>query len=472
MSSLHTPAYSPTNCKIGVIHVGLGAFHRAHQAFYFDAMMERTGDLGWGIAAVNMRAPDSNGFDKAAVADGYVLQTINGDGVTDYRHIRAHIHYADWAKDAAAAANLAASPDVQAITITVTESGYCMTENGNLNTADGAIAAEIAGKSGTTIYAYLRAALRARKTSNAGPITVMCCDNLRYNGTMLGRNFRSYLAACGDHDLLAWIEQNTSFPCSMVDRITPKPKPELADEISAKFGVNNVQAVLSEDFIQWVLEDNFAGRRPALDAVGVEIVEDVEPFEETKIRVLNGGHTGLTYLGALKGIKTFDRAMADPELAAHFDAYQTTEVLPALGDDMPLDLNSYLDKIRERFNNSNIADTVERICMDGVSKFSIFILPTVHTCFENGKVPKYGIRSIASWYVFARRIARGEMQFNYLEPNLDVITPYFDDETCRKFATSEQLWRDLPSKFPAFVSLLTAEIEQVEKDYPVLVSAK
>ena len=110
--------------------------------------------------------------------------------------------------------------------------------------------------------------------------------------------------------------------------------------------------------------------------------------------------------------------------------------------------------------------------MDGVSKFSIFILPTVHTCFENGKVPKYGIRSIASWYVFARRIARGEMQFNYLEPNLDVITPYFDDETCRKFATSEQLWRDLPSKFPAFVSLLTAEIEQVEKDYPVLVSAK
>jgi D-arabinitol 4-dehydrogenase len=466
MTKLITSNYNPKECKIGVVHVGLGAFHRAHQAYYFDALMGHSGDASWGIAAVNMRAPDSAAFSASEAADGYILKAIDADGVEENRHIRAHIAFEDWSKDRTAAAALVALPEVQIVSITVTESGYYMTKDHKLDVGDAAIAAEIEGDPGGSIYAYLRAALGARAASGAGPVTVMCCDNLRYNGKILGRNFRTYLTACGDHELLDWINLNTSFPSSMVDRITPKPTAKMAEEVAAEFDLPNVQAVLCEDFIQWVIEDDFAGRRPELDSVGADMVADVEPFEEAKIRILNGGHTCMAYLGALSGYGTFDQALADPVLERHFDGYEQSEVLPALGEDQPLDLTKYLATVKRRFQNKNIADTIERICFDGVSKMGIFILPTIATCFENGVEPKFGITSVASWYVLAKRAHSGEIDFNYVDPNKDMLLPFFDDDSHQKFTTSKLLWHDLPQKFPAFSTLLTAEINRIDQEYP------
>jgi D-arabinitol 4-dehydrogenase len=153
-------------------------------------------------------------------------------------------------------------------------------------------------------------------------------------------------------------------------------------------------------------------------------------------------------------------------LQTHFDGYEQTEVLPALGSDLPLDLPAYLATVKRRFQNTNIADTIERICFDGVSKMGIFILPTVATCFENGTVPNFGIASIASWYVLAKRVHQGVLDFNYVDPNKAVLLPFFDDESHQGFATSKLLWHDLPTKFPAFSTLLAAEIDRIEQVYP------
>lgn len=470
--TLETSTYDRAACSVGVVHVGLGAFHRAHQAVYFDQLMDKTGDLSWGIAAVNLREADAPLLENMRESDGYVLKTISTNGSVDYRKIRAHIAFADWSNDADHAEVLLSRPEVKLVTITVTESGYYMREDGGLNVADPQIHAEINGGQKTTIYAYLRAGLLRRAVSQSGKLTILCCDNLRQNGKLLKRNFGEYLAACGDDQLAAWVGANVTFPCSMVDRITPRPTPDTADEIATLFNRANDSSVLAEDFIQWVIEDNFRGPKPPLDKVGVELVDDVDPYEETKIRVLNGGHTGIAYLGALKGLDTFDQAMGDPEILDHFTRFENEEVLPALGDEMPLDLNAYLETITSRFHNSYIADDIARICMDGFSKMGIFILPTARRCFEIGITPILAITSIASWYVFAKHEHAGLVEFDYIDPGKHLLIPYFADQTGTSFAKSEQLWGDLPDEYPAFVALLTEQIANLEAQYPLTETPK
>lgn len=472
MSSAESPLllatrYDRSACEIGIVHVGPGAFHRAHQAYYFDAMMEKTSDLTWGIAAVNLRSAEAEDLSALKNAkDGYVLKAVSATGKSDYRLVRSHIAFADWSQDAEAAENLLALPGVKLVTITVTESGYYLNEDKHLNQDDSVIKAEISGDNKTSVYAYLREGLSRRRRENAGPLTVLCCDNLRSNGALLERSFYNYLKLCDDQELIDWLTDNASFPSSMVDRITPKSAKQLFDEVAQLFGLNNNPAVLSEDFIQWVIEDNFAGSRPPLDQVGVQIVSSVEPYEETKIRVLNGGHTGLTYLGALGGYQTFDQAIADPKLLEHFLSYENEEVLPVLPDDLPFDKSDYLSVITSRFQNPYVADSLQRICMDGVSKFPIFILPTIIDSFKRGHIPHRAIESIASWYIFAKRIHDGHMRFEYIEPNMHLLEPYLKDGRITDFTKAKTLWGDLYSNFPGFSNLLCREIDILDKQYP------
>lgn len=252
----------------------------------------------------------------------------------------------------------------------------------------------------------------------------------------------------------------------MVDRITPKPVPRDAEETLRLFGRESDQTVMAEEFIQWVLEDDFAGPVPQLEKVGVTVTANVDPYEEAKIRVLNGGHTCLTYLAALTGHHTFDQAMADAHLRDHFWRYETEEVLGALTMDLPFDKAAYVQQIADRFSNANIGDTIERICTDGYAKFPVFIRPTLVGCFENGHTPVHGIRSVASWYVFARRAARGVTNIEYIEPNLAALTPLIADGQLAAFAQSDLLWGDMPKRFPAFQSLLETSIQEVEKTWP------
>ncbi len=467
-SPIFATRYDRSACQLGVVHLGFGAFHRAHQAVYFDDYMHATGDLNWGIAAVNLRSSEAQHFKTAAEDierhDGYFLKSYSADGHVELRRVRSHVHFADWSLAREETEAVLAKSSVHLVTVTVTESGYYTDPNGDLNLADVTIMSEVAGGESESVYGYLRAALSARVAATGAPLTIACCDNIRQNGKMLHRNLLAYLKACGDQSLAHWVEANVAFPCSMVDRITPRSPAGLSDELSALIGKSVTSPIMAEDFIQWVLQDKAAGLMPKLAKANVTVTPDVDPYEETKIRVLNGGHTALAYMAALEGLETFDAAMRVPDLNAHFQAFETKEVLPAITIDLPFSKDEYLADIARRFGNAAIGDTVARICADGMAKFPIFIRPTLEGCFAQGIVPIYSIKSIASWYVFARHVASGRIPFEYVEPSWDDLSAMLGNDS---FVTSPQLWGDIPDTYPEFADALRRQITELEAKWPV-----
>jgi D-arabinitol 4-dehydrogenase len=253
----------------------------------------------------------------------------------------------------------------------------------------------------------------------------------------------------------------------MVDRITPKIDLQELQEIQRMFNRQDDCSVFSEDFIQWVIEDNFAGIRPPLDEVGVEIVDDVEPYENTKIRILNGGHTVLAYLGVLEGYETFDSAIRDSELSDFFDGIQSEEIIPSLPINSPVDYERYLLTTKRRFENKHLPDFLSRICMDGATKFPIFLLPTIEWHLLKGVTPEYSIKAIASWYIFLCKVITNEISFEYIEPKWNLLKIFLADDKEESFASSEELWGSIPRVYPNFSKRLVEEIKEMKVRYKV-----
>jgi len=463
-----TTQYDRSACDVGVVHLGFGAFHRAHQAVYIDDYLDVSGDLHWGIAAVNLRAAESAQFKTAEkdihLHNGYFLKTYSANGDVAIRRVRSHVKFADWTVNKSETENLLSLPSVHLVTITVTESGYYTDPDGKLNTEDATIKAELSGQSSESVYSYLTSALANRQAQTDAPLTIACCDNIRQNGKMLRGNLLSYLMASNQTDLADWVEKHVSFPCSMVDRITPRSPETLSKELTEIIGQPVSSPIMAESFTQWVLQSDAAAAMPELEKVGVTVTPDVDPYEETKIRVLNGGHTALAYLAALEGVETFDAAMRVPHLLEHFNNFETKEVLPALKLDLPFSKTDYLQDIAERFGNVAIGDTVARICADGMAKFAIFIRPTLEGCLKQNITPIYAMRSIASWYVFAQHVDAGKVPFKYVEPSWAELKALLGTE---EFITNRQLWADLPATYPDFAEALRSEIKAMESKWPV-----
>lgn len=319
---MYKTTYDKSECQTGIVHIGYGNFHRAHQAMYIDDYMEKSGDLRWGIVAVNLR---NEGFREI---DDYILKTPSS-----YRIVRSHLDYIDWTKNRTIAKHMLTLPSVHLITVTVTESGYAP---------------------GSPLFEYLACGLRNRNT----PITILCCDNIRQNGKVLEAQFLAYLYQTNQHEMADWVRGNVKFPSCMVDRITPRTTSQLCEEIGRRYPHYMHNPVQTEEYSKWVIEDNFASDFPDLTQVGVNIVDDLEPFEETKIRVLNGGHTSLAYLGVLSGYRTFDQVMNDEKHREHFKNLQNEEIIPSIEMemDLPFDIHDYVDTIEERFSNSTNVD--------------------------------------------------------------------------------------------------------------------
>jgi len=465
--SLVVPDYDPANLKTGVVHIGYGAFHRAHQSLYFDRLAQEHGEMGYGIAVVNLRAADASAFNAATADLPYVLRSVASDGTTEDRFIQIHTQAKDWTQDSQDAEALVALPSVKMLTITVSEAGYYLNGAGDLDLDHPVIQSEINGEGQSSIFAYLVNGLEARRAAATGPLTIACCDNIRGNGHMLERAFGQYLIATGSDALLAWTKANVTFPNSMVDRITPKPPVIDNSALEQQLGHVLGQTIMAEDFVQWVLEDKFAGDKPSLAAVGVTVTANVEPYEEAKIRVLNGGHTALTYMGALAGFETFDQAFVSDELNAHFGNFEQQEVLSALPENLPFDADDYVATIAQRFRNQHIGDTVQRICSDGFAKFPIFIRPTLEGCFQQGQIPIHAIRSIASWVVFSRRVFSDRLEFDYFEPNRERLLPLVQADDLGEFVHNEPLWGDLADQFPQFQQELERQVALVEQQWPL-----
>ena len=411
---MYKTTYDKAECQTGIVHIGYGAFHRAHQAAYIDDYMEKTGDLRWGIVAVNLR---NEGFREI---DDYVLKTPSS-----YRLVRSHLDYIDWTKNRTVAKHMLALSSVQLVTVTVTESGYAP---------------------GSPLFEYLACGLRNRKT----PITVMCCDNIRQNGIVLETQFLAYLYQTNQYELADWVRENVKFPSCMVDRITPRTTDIVRREVEELFPSWGNSAIQSEEYTQWVIEDKFASDFPDLSQVGAIITHDIEPYEETKIRILNGGHTSLAYLGALSGYDTFDQVMNDTAHRKHFRMLQEEEIIPSLDIDLPFDVYEYIDKVEERISSETNHDDLDRICMDGFTKFHTFVVPSIRKCLEQKKRPIHIYKSIAAWYIYSRKFARGCKKIRYSEPNWLLLEPLLRDGALDAFVSNERLWGDIPKKHITF----------------------
>ena len=406
--------YDKGECQTGIVHIGYGNFHRAHQAVYIDEYMNKTGDLRWGIVAVNLI---NEGFREI---DDYVLKTPSS-----YKIVRSHLDYIDWTKNRTVAKHMLALPSVHLVTVTVTESGYAP---------------------GSPLFEYLACGLRHRKT----PITIACCDNIRQNGLVLETQFLAYLYQTNQHELADWVRENVKFPSSMVDRITPRTTDELRREVETLFPGFGHTAVQTEEYSQWVIEDKFASDFPDLTKVGVVITKNIEPYEETKIRILNGGHTSLAYLGALSGYRTFVEVMNDASHRKHFKKLQEDEIVPSIDIELPFDIHEYVDSVEQRFSSATNLDELDRICMDGFTKFHTFVVPSLRKCLEQGKRPVQIYKSIAAWYIYSRKFARGCKRIKYNEPNWTLLEPLLRDGAIDQFVSNERLWGDIPKKYITF----------------------
>jgi D-arabinitol 4-dehydrogenase len=406
--------YDKSECQTGIVHIGYGNFHKAHQAMYIDKYMEETGDLRWGIVAVNLR---DEGFREI---DDYIVKTPSA-----YTIVRSHLDFVDWTKNRTIAKHILTLPSVHLVTITVTEGGYAP---------------------GSPLFEYLACGLRNRQ----GPITLMSCDNIRHNGAVLESNFLAYLYHTNQHEMANWVKDNVSFPSCMVDRITPRTTYDLRLEVETMFPGYGHNTVQTEDYTQWVIEDAFASAFPDLTKVGVIITDDIEPYEETKIRILNGGHTALAYMGVLSGYTTFDQVMNDPEHRTHFEHLQFEEIGPSIDIPLPFDVYDYIRQVQERLSSPVNSDNLDRICMDGFIKFHTFVVPSLRKCLELGIHPKHIYKSIAAWYLYCRKFARGCTKIKYDEPNWTLLEPLITEGAMDAFINSERLWGDLPKVYPNF----------------------
>ena len=419
MSSIPTPA---AGARLRLLHLGLGSFHRAHQAVYMHRLFE-SGDRRWQCAAANLR-PDMAEVISALNAQGgaYTLETVSPQGERVLEKITSITEVIPYEPGLARVLALGADPATRIVSFTVTEAGYALDHQGRLDLTHPEVASDLAGGTLATIYGVAAALLRARRAAGAGPLTFLNCDNLRHNGDHFRANLRSYLQAGGDVELYAWMEANTTCPNAMVDRITPRPTPEVTARIAAEAGWDDRAPLMAESFIQWVVEERFAAGRPDWEKVGVEMTRDVQPYEEAKIRILNASHSCIAWAGTLLGLQFIHEGTLTPSIRRMAFDYVTDDVIPCLGcpgAPSPVDLPRYRDVVLERFSNPAIRDTNQRVAADGFSKIPGFIAPTVRERLAAGATIDSVAMLPALFLAFLQRWHRGELPYTYQDQGMD-----------------------------------------------------
>lgn len=384
--------------RIGIVHMGIGAFHRAHQAVYTQDALAATGDDRWGICGVTQR---SDRVRRQLVPQdglyGVLERAVDHTGVRIVGQVREVLFGAE--QNAELMARVA-DPAVTVLTLTVTEKGYCREAGGHLDLSDPAVAADLAGGDPVSAVGRLVRGLQARQRAGAETITVVCCDNLTGNGKVLERLVGDFCAALGDDELTAWIGSRVSFPSTMVDRITPATTDADRTMGEELLGLRDEGLVTAELFRQWVIEDRFAAERPAWEQAGAQLTDDVEPFERMKLRILNGTHSLLAYAGALRGYPTITRAMADPELAGLAAGLIDEDVIPVLDCPPGEDLPAYGAQVLKRFSNPALAHRTTQIAMDGSQKIPLRLLGTIRDNLAAGRTPHHAISGVAAWMAY------------------------------------------------------------------------
>lgn len=459
------PAYNRAALTPGILHFGVGNFHRAHLAVYLDDLFNQGLDHDWGIIGAGVMAFDEKIRDALAPQD-YLSTIVEQDNDRSAARVTAPLIGFIPPSDKAALLKQLGDPAIRIVSLTITEGGYFINPATNtFDPASPAIARDAANPDHpSTVFGFIVAGLKARRAAGVPPFTVMSCDNVPHNG-VVARNAVAGLARLMDGDLGKWIEANVAFPNAMVDRITPATGDRERKIAAETFGVDDSWPVFCEEFKQWVLEDHFTAGRPAFEKAGATIAKDVTPYEHMKLRILNGGHAVIAYPGGLMDVHFVHEAMEHPLIKGFLDKVEREEIIPTVPPVPNTNIEDYYKLIVRRFSNPKIGDTERRLCLDGSNRQPKFIVPVAADNLKAGRSIKGLALESALWCRYCYGETDGGKIIEPNDPNWDRLQALsrkakadplawlsMDDiygdvakaETFREaFATSlRSLWRD------------------------------
>lgn len=397
-AELRLPAYDPAEITVGVVHFGIGNFHRSHQAMYLDRLITLGGHDDWGIIGVGVMPGDKLMRDSLA-GQGYRYTLVEkaGDGRVNGREIASirQILYAP--EDPQAVIDLLIDPGIRIVSLTITEGGYNIDRaTGEFDLDNPFIQRDLTQPHNpATVFGYITEALRIRYQSGITPFTVMSCDNLPGNGDVMRQAILTYAGAI-DGSLASWISDEVAFPSSMVDRITPVTTDADRTLVKEIFGVDDAWPVVTEPFTQWVLEEQFCNARPNFELAGVQMTDDVAPYELMKLRLLNASHQAMAYIGTLFGYTHVHEAVDDSDIGRFLRAY-LDEARVTLSPLPGVDVDDYIETLFDRFRNPYIADTLARLAVDASDRIPKFVLPALQDNLAAGRPIDIGAAVVASW---------------------------------------------------------------------------
>jgi mannitol 2-dehydrogenase len=406
------PRFDRSQVTPGIVHIGVGGFHRAHLATYVDELCE-LGVTDWGIVGAGVLASDERMASVLDDQDGLYTLVTRSDSATTVRVIGSIIDYILAVDDVEPLVARIAEPSTRIVSLTVTEGGYPVDEE------ERAFDPTSAPSGPGSAFGIIAAALERRRARGIGPLTVMSCDNVISNGEV-ARVAVTGVARRRNPDLARWIEEHVTFPNAMVDRITPATTETDRSWLRANYGLEDGWPVVTEPFRQWVIEDDFAAGRPPWEDVGATVTDDVEPYELMKLRLLNAGHSTMAYLATLAGIELVDQAVAEPGINRFLRAFLEEEAGPVLPDIPGIDVPAYQATLIERFSNPAIGDQISRLCLDGSAKFPKFLLPTVRGQLRRGGPVQLAALALAGWCSYLVGIADDGSEIEHAsDPDLD-----------------------------------------------------
>jgi mannitol 2-dehydrogenase len=397
------PEYDRAGLTAGIVHIGVGGFHRAHQALVIDRLLREGLARDYAICGVGLLPGDRRMRDVLTEQGGlYTLVEKHPDGRRDARVIGSIIDYLYAPDDPEVVIERMAHPDTKIISLTVTEGGYNISPvTGEFDLGNAAVAADLAADAvPQTTFGLITEALRRRRDRGTGPLTIMSCDNIQGNGHVAQGAYTTF-ARAKDPELADWIAAEVTFPNSMVDRITPVTTDTDRAEITEQFGIDDGWPVVAEPFFQWVLEDDFAAGRPDYDRAGVQLVDDVEPYELMKLRLLNASHQGIAYFGHLSGYTFAHEAAQDPVFSTFLINYMNREAIPTLRPVPGIDLDDYTATLIERFSNAEVKDTIARLAAESSDRIPKWLVPVINANLASGGPVRLSAAIVASWARYA-----------------------------------------------------------------------
>jgi mannitol 2-dehydrogenase len=417
------PRFAPSDLAPGILHLGVGNFHRAHMQVYLQRLFDRGLSRDWAVVGAGVRPQDALMRERLAAQDHlFTVVELDPSGLTA-RVVGAMADFAPVEARATIAAM--ADPRIRIVSLTVTEGGWFVDARTDGFDADHPdIRADAAApEAPRTAFGLILAALRLRRAAGHAPFTVLSCDNLPHNGAVARRTLAG-LARMQDPAFADWLEGEVAFPNSMVDCITPATTDRERALVADRFGLIDAVPVACEPFRQWVLEDAFPQGRPALEEAGAEFVADVAPYELMKLRILNGGHAAIAYPGALLGHHFVHDAMADPRIAAWLEALTAREIQPTLAPIAGVSYDAYRATVRDRFANPEVGDTIPRLALDGSNRQPKFILPTIRDALAQGRPVEGLALEVALWCRYCAGV----------------------DEAGRAIPPNDEAWEDLRAR--------------------------